>query len=133
MFKRLRLISQALQKGPGLGARNKQPIPRRWPLDSVWRPLSHNSTPDRQDNYGSDDSADQTRAFPGAIPSKGLAQPRSNERTDNSKNRCQDESRGFIAARRNQFRDHACDEADDDGPKYSHGALLFKVRVTMAH
>jgi hypothetical protein len=26
--------------------------------DSVWRPLPHNSTPDQQDNYCSDDSAD---------------------------------------------------------------------------
>jgi hypothetical protein len=44
-----------------------QPLPRynrtrRWALgllsDSVWCPLPHNSTPDQQDDYCSDDSAD---------------------------------------------------------------------------
>ena len=73
---------------------------------------------------------------PGAIPSQGLTQPRSNERTHNSKYGCQDGSRGFIAAWRNQLRDHARDEPDDDGPgtmptglSYSSGSSSTTPRV----
>jgi hypothetical protein len=95
---------------------------------SVWRPLPHNSTPDQQDDYCSDHRADQASAFLGAVPSQGLTQPRSNKRTHNSKDGCQDESRGLVAAWRNDLRDNARDEPDNDGPNYAHGAVPLKSK-----
>src|SRR4051812_28760355 len=91
--------------------------------DPICSPPPRDSTPDRQDDDGPYDRADQTGAFAGTVPTQSLTQKSGNERTDNPEDGCQDEASGLVAARHDQLGNHARDEPDDDRPDYAHSAL----------
>ena len=59
-----------------------------------------NEAPYNEHNNCSDDSTNNTRALAWAVESQGLAQVTSNNRTHNTENCSEDETRRFIGAGR---------------------------------
>ena len=68
--------------------------------------------------------ANQSGALVHAIPSEGLAQIRSDERTGDAEEDGEDKPVRMVWARREISRDGTRDEADEDDPKNVHVALL---------
>jgi len=73
---------------------------------------------------------DEAGALIRAIPAYRLAQVSGYKSAHYAENCCEDESGRFVLARRDELRDHTCNEPDDDRPEDVHGN--FPLRVSPA-
>src|SRR5262245_17081813 len=88
--------------------------------DPAWGPPSRHGAPDQQQNHGSHDRADETGALAGVIPAKRLPEESRDDGADDAENGRQHETGRLVFAGRDQLRDNARDEPDDDGPDDAH-------------
>src|SRR5215471_5387629 len=88
-------------------------------------PAMGNQAPNRQHDYGADGRRDEARALIGSVPAQHSPEIRGQERTHDPENGRQDKSARFVLAGHDEFRNHACDKADNDDPKDTHGILLL--------
>ena len=73
---------------------------------------------------------DEAGALIRAIPAYRLAQVSGYKSAHYAENCCEDESGGFVLARRDELRDYPCDEPDDDRPDDVQGK--FPLRCCLA-
>src|SRR5678815_2944274 len=97
------------------------PVPRKsdMPLSLLYAPLGDQS-PDKENDNGADDSADEPGTLAGRIPSKRLPEIARNECSHDAEDCRQHETRGLVAARHDELSDHAGDKSNDDRPDDSH-------------
>src|SRR5262249_30280950 len=104
---------------------------------SVWPPseirdasrLLHaplrDESPDKENDNGADDGADEPCTLAGRIPSEGLAEKARNECAHDAEDCRQHETLGLVGAtRHDELSDHAGDKPNDDRPDDTHGLLL---------
>src|SRR5215471_10363225 len=88
-------------------------------------PAMGNQAPNRQHDYGADGRRDEARALIGSVPAQHPPEIRGQECTHDPENGREDKSARFVLAGHDEFRNHACDKADNDDPKDTHGILLL--------
>ena len=86
-------------------------------------PLGDES-PDKENDNGADDCADEPGTLAGRIPPKCLPEIARNDRSHDAENRRQHETRRLVLARHDELSDHPGDKPNDDRPDNTHGLLL---------
>jgi len=76
--------------------------------------------PDKQDDERADDGADQARALIGPIPADRLTDEGGDESVGNAEQRRENKTGWIVWSGRQQARDDAGDETDDDHPDKVH-------------
>src|SRR5215213_6363171 len=72
--------------------------------------------PDREHDDRTYDRAKEACAFAGPVPADRLSEVGRNKRAHDPENGCQDKALGLVGAWHDELRDHARNEANDDGP-----------------
>src|SRR2546430_16282575 len=88
-----------------------------------------NEAPDEQHDHRAHDCSDEPGSLISVVPAHSLAQISRDKGSDNSEKRRENKSGWLVVPRRDEFRDHTCDEADDDRPYDVHGASLARTKT----
>src|SRR6186997_1690836 len=88
-------------------------------------------TVDKEHNDGANHRTDQACAFSGPVPSERLAEITRHEGADDAQYGGENEARGLVISRHNEFSDHAGNETNDDRPKYTHLDAPFLIASTL--
>src|SRR5499433_2339293 len=96
------------------------------------RAMGHQPVPDEQHDQRPNRGGDKARALVGPIPADSLAEERGDERAADSEQRSEDEALRIVRPRRQETRDDAGDETDQNDPEDArHDALPVVLgRVT---
>src|SRR6266487_6025471 len=105
------------RRGTGRSAVGLQPAPAAHVADRIG---AHQSVPYEQHQQRTDDRADDARALINPIPADGLAEIGRHERADDAEHRSQNETVGIVGPRRQNPRDDARDESNQDDPQDVH-------------
>src|SRR5262249_12182025 len=88
------------------------------------RAMDHQPVPDEQHDQRPNRGGDKARALVGPIPADSLAEERGDERAADSEQRSEDEALRIVRPRRQETRDDAGDETDQNDPEDArHDAL----------